>query len=459
MRWPAIAALMFLLPIACGCGKNAAPGKAEAAPEKAETAAEPADQGICKEHGVLEALCTKCNPAIAAVFQAKGDWCKEHGFPESVCPKCRPERGGKPAVDVATDGAPADGTKVLLKTKETARIMGIETTKAEKGHGVSEIVAPAMIAYDATRVAKVNARTEGVVRMLYADVGTWVPAGASLAQIESASIGADQSRLSAAKSRVQLAETKYRRETDLQKRGISARMEVEAAEQEWEEAKSGYAALSSSLSVAGAVAGSAGKVTITAPFSGVVTQRNASVGQYIGTEQALFEIVDTSSMWAEVAIPETELASVRSGSAVVLTFDGLGSREFRGTVAHIAPEIDAQTRTAKARVRVANHSGLLRANLYGKARIPVGGSRPSTSVPRAAIQRAKSVRLAFVRLAADEYEARRVQVIPGQWEGGNVEVGSGIEPGEEIVTAGSFFLKTETLKNSIGAGCCPGEAK
>ena len=121
--------------------------------------------------------------------------------------------------------------------------------------------------------------------------------------------------------------------------------------------------------------------------------------------------------------------------------------------------VDPQTRTAVARVRLPNPAGLLRANMYGKARLPLGGSRASASVPRTAIQRAKSVQLAFVRLGPDEYEARRVQVAPGQWEGDTVEVASGVEPGEEIVTAGSFFLKTETLKDAIGAGCCDVDKK
>ncbi len=47
-------------------------------------------EGMCAEHGVPEALCTKCNPALAKVFKAKGDWCEEHGFPESFCPICKP---------------------------------------------------------------------------------------------------------------------------------------------------------------------------------------------------------------------------------------------------------------------------------------------------------------------------------------------------------------------------------
>src|SRR5687768_12853204 len=88
---------------------------------------------MCAEHGVLEAICTKCHPTLIPVFQAKGDWCEEHGFPESVCPICHPERGGRPKTDVTIvdDGAPADGTKVKLKDKALAARVRIETVKAE----------------------------------------------------------------------------------------------------------------------------------------------------------------------------------------------------------------------------------------------------------------------------------------------------------------------------------------
>jgi cobalt-zinc-cadmium efflux system membrane fusion protein len=92
--------------------------------------------------------------------------------------------------------------------------------------------------------------------------------------------------------------------------------------------------------------------------------------------------------------------------------------------------------------------------MYGHARISAGGFRSSAAVPRGAIQRAKSVKLAFVRLGPHEYEARRVQVASNHGSGDLVEIASGVEVGEEIVVAGSFLLKTETLKDSIGAGCC-----
>ena len=90
----------------------------EPAPTSAPRTEAPAPNAMCLEHGVLEAVCTECNPKLAAVFQGRGDWCAEHGFPESFCPTCHPERGGRPAVDVAGDGAPPDGTLVVLRTSE-----------------------------------------------------------------------------------------------------------------------------------------------------------------------------------------------------------------------------------------------------------------------------------------------------------------------------------------------------
>jgi len=455
IRHAALIPLLFALGCGAGPAKTAEPSRPAPAGKQETSQAE----GVCKEHGVLEALCTQCNPKLAAVFQAKGDWCKEHGFPESVCPKCHPERGGKPAIDVAGDEAPADGTKVRLKSGDTARLAGIETVRAVPGRGVSEIVVPAVIAYDSSRVAQVNARSPGVVKRLQAEVGVWIREGAPLAVIESASLSADQSRLDAVRSRVRVAEVNYRREDELERKGIASRKEVSAAEQEMKEAKAGSDALAASLGVVGADPGSRGRYVVTAPMSGIVTQRNVSLDRFVDSHETLFEIIDISSMWAEVAVPEEALGSVRIGGPVVITVDGLEGREFRGTIAQLASIVDPQTRTVKARVRLANPNGLLRANMYGHARIAAGGSRSSAAVPRGAIQRAKTAQVAFVRMSPSEYETRRVQVAPSRGIDDLVEVASGILPGEEVVVAGSFFLKTETLKDSIGAGCCDVDTK
>lgn len=423
--------------------------KPTSADEKASSAAEGA---VCKEHGVLEAVCTKCNPALIPVFQAKGDWCAEHGFPESFCPICHPEKGGRPAVDVKSDGAPADGTKVRFKTLEVARRAGIETTRAVERLDAGGIVTVARLTFDATRVAQVSARAPGVVKALKVDVGTEVTPGTPLVVIQSAELGADRSRLLAARSRLEVAEASSKREQSLHQNGIASLKEVQAAQQEWEAAKAEVAALSASIGMVGDSGGETSSYTLQAPLAGTVTKRDVSVGMFVGTDQSLLTLVDTSSLWAELDISESEVASVTVGQTVVLTFDSTGERTFSGRIASLAPELNPHTRTVLARVQLSNSEGVLRANMFGQARIAVGGSQAAVAVPKTAVQRAKGTDLVFVRLKEDEYEARRVTV--GSSSGDLMILTKGIRPDEEVVTTGSFLLKTETLKDSIGAGCC-----
>jgi cobalt-zinc-cadmium efflux system membrane fusion protein len=444
-----------------GCALPGCPSPPEGPASKSETG-EGAQGDICKEHGVLKAICPKCNPKLAAVFQAKGDWCAEHGLPESVCPICHPERGGRPAADVSTNGSekaaaegapPADGTKVRFKTKETSRLADIKTARAEerKGGG-GGVVTTARLAYDATRLAHVNARSPGVVRKLNVDIGAKVKKGAPLAVIESAGVGADRAKLTAARAHAEVAQKHFDREEAMQREGISSAKSLLEARQELEAAKAEHAALASALSIIGAGGGSGGSYTLTAPLAGVITRRTATIGKLVGVEELLFEIVDTSAMWAELDVPETELSAVAPEQPVVLTMDGLIGRELKGTIRFISPEIDPHTRTAAARVSLENPDGALRANMFGQARILVGGTRTAVMVPALAVQRARSVHLVFVRRADDEFEARHVEI--GAREGDRLELTKGIRPGEEVVTQGSFLLKTETLRESIGAGCC-----
>jgi cobalt-zinc-cadmium efflux system membrane fusion protein len=434
-------------------------------PERSEPTAPPppaqasavADDALCKEHGVLEAVCTKCNPALVAVFRAKGDFCEEHGFPESICPICHPERAGKPSVDVSAppdDGAPADGTKIRFKTKQTGARAGIETVEARSEPGGARVTAVAKLVYDATKVAQINARAAGVVKAIKVDVGSMVKRGAALAVIESADVGADRSRLAAARARAAAAQENLARQLGLQQEGITSRKSLLQAEQEAADAKSELGALSASLAVLGAAPDQAGGAgyTLSAPIAGVVTQRAATVGRLVSTDEVLFEIVDTSSIWAELEVNERDLSSLRLGQQVELAFDGATSQDLHGSIAYLSPSIDPHTRTALVRVPLANPSGQLRANMYGEGTVSLGDARTSVIVPRSAIQRAKDVSLVFVRIQDDQYETRRVEI--GESLDDQVEIVKGVKMGEQVVTTGSFLLKTETLKDSIGAGCC-----
>ncbi len=442
---------------ALGCQPKTSSSSASAGAAAQRPAAVTADasaaEGLCVEHGVLEAICTKCHPKLIPVFQAKGDWCAEHGFPESVCPICHPDRGGRPAVaDVAVDEAPADGTRIRFKSLQTAREAGLEVVAAVRGTNTSGVRATATIVADASHMVVVNARAAGVVRRLMADFGARVSRGSPLAVIESADVGEARSKLQAARARARAAEAAARREQDLYAKGVSALREVESAEQELETARAEVAAASASLGMVGASEGTTGSYVLRAPIAGVVTKRTVTLGTLVNLEEPLFEIVDTSRLWADLDVPETQAMAVQTGQPVTLRIQGFGDREVQGTIVSVAPVVDPHTRTVRARARLKGPDPALRANMYAEAVIQAHPPEAAVLVPRAAVQDAKGAKLVFVRLAEDQYETRRVRVQPAS--GGLMVVSSGIRPGEPVVTTGSFLLKTETLKESIGAGCC-----
>ena len=439
--------LFLLLAGAAACdGGGAAAGEQGAA----GAAAAPAD-AFCSEHGVAQAVCTRCNPRLIPIFQAKGDWCAEHGFPESFCPTCHPELGGRPAADLAA-GPPATGLLVELASPETARRAGIETALARADEAPEELAVSGTMAYDGTRRAEVNARARGVVREILVEVGQEVEAGAPLVRIESAEIGAEQSRLLAASSRVEVARAGHERVKALFDKGMAAQKDLLEAQLELDAALAERAAVQAALGIVGVDAEGGSSFTVAAPLAGTCIQRQATIGRMVDAEEILCELVDTRTMWAELDVPERDLARVRPGQDVVVTADALGDQEFKGSIDYVAPEIDRHTRTAKVRVKLQNPRGELRANLFIRARIALGPKEARVLVPRSALQRAEGVELVFVELAPGTYETRRVRSIsaPGEL----VALAHGVEPGERVVSVGSFLLKTETLKGEIGAGCC-----
>jgi cobalt-zinc-cadmium efflux system membrane fusion protein len=446
---------LFFLPFllsafAGGCQPRDVSSQSE--PQVAPAKASSTEAGMCAEHGVLEAVCTKCNPKLVPIFQAKGDWCVEHGFPESFCPVCHPERGGKPQSEIAVDDAPANGLRVKFATKDVAAQVGIQTARALRGEEASTVAATATIVADASKSAVVNVRAPGVIRAFKVDLGARVTTGTPLAVIESASVAEDLGRFHSASARAAAAEANYLRESQLHDKGISAQKDVQAALQAWEEAKADVASASAAVGMVGAAEGGSGVYALLAPIAGVVTARNFTVGTLVDQEETVFEILDTSSLWAEIDVPESEASRVSVGQHVFLEVDGLPDRKFEGIIRYVAPVVDARTRTIKARAALDNADGALRANMYARAHISVALAEGTALVPRAAVQEAKGVHLVFIPLAVDEYETRRVRVDPS--DGNLLAVSAGLLPGETVVTTGSFLLKTETLKESIGAGCC-----
>jgi cobalt-zinc-cadmium efflux system membrane fusion protein len=156
-------------------------------------------------------------------------------------------------------------------------------------------------------------------------------------------------------------------------------------------------------------------------------------------------------MWAVLEVPEELAAEVRPGQRVTLRLEAFGGALREGTIGRIGAAVDPATRTVRARVDLPNKDRSLRAGLFVRARIEVAGKRSGLFVPRDAIQRAEGRALVFLKTGAAEF--RPVAVELGARAGTELEVVAGLAPGAVVVTTGAFLLKTEILKDQLGAGC------
>jgi len=186
--------------------------------------------------------------------------------------------------------------------------------------------------------------------------------------------------------------------------------------------------------------------------TGRIIERRAVVGEVVEQRDALYTIADLSTMWLMMNLRERDLTQVRVGLPVLFTVDGLPGHIFDGTVSWISDIVDDRTRTVKVRANLPNEHDLLRANMFGLARIIVHDNDEVVSVPSEAVQTDGCCQLVFVKQDESLFEPRKVSL--GASADGHVEILAGLALGESVVTVGSFLMKTEILKSNIGAGCC-----
>jgi cobalt-zinc-cadmium efflux system membrane fusion protein len=410
-----------------------------------------APQDWCKEHAVPESKCTKCNPSLIPKFIAAGDFCREHGYPESVCPYCHPElpkAAGQPAPQF-----PPPGSTVKLASAETATDVGIRTTRVEKRDIARTLEVVGQLSFNENRHAQLSARGEALVLEVKVDVGDDVRAGQPLLVLASAAVGGHQAQLAGARARVETARSALQRERGLAQRGVSPRKNAEEAERELGAAEAEYNGAKASLAASGATeAGSGGRYVLPAPFAGTIVGRDAVVGKSASPDQVLIQVADLRTMWAELDVPEADASWVKAGQAVALTFEGARTPPTEAQITRVAASVDQRTRAVRARVELPNPERNLKAGTFLHAKIQIATATPALLLPLDAVQTTQGSSFVFVKKGEGVYEPVAVKVGPRTAEG--TEVLDGLSPGAEVVTTGAFLLKTEVLKDSIGAGCC-----
>ena len=195
-------------------------------------------------------------------------------------------------------------------------------------------------------------------------------------------------------------------------------------------------------------------VTLRAPVSGVIAELGAREGMTVSMGATLFRIAGVGTVWVVAEVPEAQAAMLVPGERVEARVPAYPADVFPGRVSAILPEVNATTRTVRARVEVANPAGKLKPGMYATLMLSPR-AREGLLVPSEAVIRTGE--RSVVILAGAEGKFRAVEVEVGMESGDSAEIRKGLKAGDKVVVSGQFLIDSEaslrtTLARLEGAG-------
>jgi membrane fusion protein, heavy metal efflux system len=304
------------------------------------------------------------------------------------------------------------------------------------------------VAFNGYNTTPVITQISGPVTRIVVTPGQQVRRGQPLLYVASPDYSQTLATYLKARDASQLAQKNYLRAKDLYEHHAIAESDLETAESAQTQASADLGAAEQSLRVLGIsnpetyVGKPAGAdIPVRAPISGEVVERLVAPGQVIqaGSTQA-FTISNMSSVWVLANVYQNQLPNVRLGDPVTITTDAYPNTEFRGKISYIAAAVDPNTRTLQARIDVRNPEEKLKKDMYVTATVRAGAINGALTVPNSAVLRdGDNQPFVYVADANDNFARRSVTV--GEGGDGNIQLTSGVTPGERVVGDGSLFLQ------------------
>ena len=340
----------------------------------------------------------------------------------------------------------------ILEVEETMlRDLRLTTTRVEQRPGGEGVTVVGELQADQARYAEVGAPVSARVVRLLAVPGQTVRAGQVLAEAQSVEMGRVRAEHDAAEARVTLARSALDRKRALSDR-IVPRREVQEAEADLAAAQAELRAAGAALQALGASAtrgGDASRLPLVAPIGGTVIERSIALGQMIDPEHVAFRIGDLRSLWLVAHAFERDAVRVVPGAPARVTLAAYPGQVFGGRVAYVGRQVEAASRTIPVRVELANPQGLLRPGMSASAWLQVATAGENVvTVPVAAVQRVREQWVVFIPKSERAFDIRTVG--RGRDLQGEVEILTGLRPGETVVVEGAFLLKAEAEKAEGG---------
>ena len=191
------------------------------------------------------------------------------------------------------------------------------------------------------------------------------------------------------------------------------------------------------------------RITIVAPVAGIVTELNAREGMTVAAGAPLFRINGLDPVWVNAEVPESAAAQVLPGSAVEASAAAYPGQAFKGKVGAILPEVNAATRTLKARIELANPKGQLVPGMFASVRLAPAARAQVLLVPSEAVIQTGT--RSVVMLAAGDGKFAATDVETGAEANGMTEIRKGLAAGQKVVVSGQFMLDSEASLRGAAA--------
>jgi cobalt-zinc-cadmium efflux system membrane fusion protein len=316
--------------------------------------------------------------------------------------------------------------------------------------------------------AHISPRIAGVIRSVNIDIGQQVKQGDVLLEIDSVELGQALSEYARNKTLAELSRKNFEREKGLHARRIGSEREMIDAQMTFEQHQTDLKTSEHKLYVLGRTqkdiaavelnnhATVASTLPVRAPIDGIVIQKHAVVGELVQPGNDIILIADLDSVWVWADIYAQDLAPLiettdKGETLVSVSVPAFPTKTFRGVIDYVGATMDEQTRTVKVRATVENEDRLLRPGMFCEATIALDTGNEACVVPANAVLTDEAADFVFTHMK-DDYYVRR-PVTRGRESLETVEIIDGLKPGETVVADGAFLLKSDVLREKLGAGC------
>jgi cobalt-zinc-cadmium efflux system membrane fusion protein len=371
---------------------------------------------------------------------------------EASSAKKEHEESGKKGGEEKERGTP---DRIELEA-EALESLHLKVAKAEVKELAPALQVSAELVPNPDRRADVGARAAGRVVEFRVKVGDRVSRGTPLVVLESPEIGRARADLVSAAARAEVATKTLARERALFEGRATSQRELQEAEAAAKTAGAELTAARTRVATLGAsAADDAGRdparTVLRSPIAGTVVARSAHIGKSVEPSETLVQVIDLDELWLAAQVYEREMRFLARGQPVQLETRALPGEVFRGRIDYVGETLDEKTRAVAVRVQLPNRGHRLKPGMFATARIigtRANEPRQMLVIPWAAVQDIDGHPSVFVREGERAFELRKVHT--GERSGDEVEVLNGIKPGDEVVGEGSFLLKGELLKATLG---------